>query len=55
MPILDIELDSFNMPNPHHLRGTLQTDSYPAMYLEASDSHLPGNWRGRLDEMKVFL
>ena len=38
-----------------HLRDTLQTECYPVMYLEASDDHLPGNWRGQLDEMQVFF
>ena len=43
------------MLSPHHLRDTLQTDSYPVMYHEASDDHLPGNWRGQLDEMQLFF
>ena len=40
-----LDLDSFNMPTPHHLRDALQTDSNPVMYLsEASDDHFPRNW-----------
>lgn len=45
----------FDIANTHQLENVLQEKGYVVKYIETSDGHSWGNWRGTMDDMLRFF